>query len=90
MRKAAKQILLCAAALLLVCIVCRAAFFDHINIYIPLQGTVQPGTEIDIRQPDVLRPGRVEERAGYLRIPVYPESRGEADLVYGSAENNYL
>ena len=87
MRKAAKQILLCAAALLLVCIVCRAAFFDHINIYIPLQGTVQPGTEIDIRQPDVLRPGRVEERAGYLRIPVYPESRGEADLLYGSAEN---
>ena len=54
MRKAVKQILLCAAALLLVCLACRAAFFDHLNIYIPLQGATEPEAEIRVEQPDIL------------------------------------
>ena len=58
MRKAVKQILLCAAALLLVCLACRAAFFDHLNIYIPLQGATEPEAEIRVEQPDAF--GEIE------------------------------
>ena len=83
MRKAAKQILLCTAALLLVCIVCRIAFFDHLNIYLPMRDDGQP-EEITVLQPDVLRIGEPEPCNGYLRLPVYPETPGETDLKYGN------
>ena len=82
MRKAAKQILLCAAALLLVCIVCRIAFFDHLNIYLPIRDDGQ-AEKITILQPDVLRAGKAEPCNGYLQLPVYPGEHGETDLVYG-------
>ena len=90
MRKAVKQILLCAAALLLVCLACRAAFFDHLNIYIPLQGATEPEAEIRVEQPDILRAGEAESRGGYLRLPLYPAGRGETDLVYGNETDGAL
>ena len=90
MRKAAKQIILCAAALLLICLVCRAALFDHLNIYIPLQEAAQPEAKIRIEQPDVLRAGEAESRDGYLRIPVYPLEHGETDLVYRTETDSAL
>ena len=83
MRKAVKQIVLCAAALFLVCLVCRAAFFDHLNLYIPLYDAAQPEAEIRVTQPEVLRIGETEPRGGYLRLSVYPGVPGEADLIYG-------
>ena len=70
MRKAAKQILLCAAALLLVCIVCRIAFFDHLNIYLPIRDDGQ-AEKITILQPDVLRAGEAEPCNGYLQLRLY-------------------
>ena len=90
MRKAAKQIILCATALFLICLVCRAAFFDHLNIYIPLQETAQPETEIRIEQPEVLRTGEAEPHGGFLRLPVYPAGHGETDLVYGNETDGAL
>ena len=90
MRKAAKQIILCATALFLICLVCRAAFFDHLNIYIPLQETAQPETEIRIEHPEVLRTGEAEPHGGYLRLPVYPAGHGETDLVYGNETDGAL
>ena len=90
MRKAVKQILLCAAALLLVCLACRAAFFDHLNIYIPLQGATEPEAEIRVEQPDILMAGEAESRGGYLRLPLYPAGRGETDLVYGNETDGAL
>lgn len=90
MRKAVKQILLCAAALLLVCLACRAAFFDHLNIYIPLQGATEPEAEIRVEQPDILMAGEAESLGGYLRLPLYPAGRGETDLVYGNETDGAL
>ena len=89
MRKAIKQIVLCAAMLFLVCIVCRAAFFDHLNIYLPLQENAQPEAEIRIGQPDVLRTGKPEPCGGYLRLPVYPGIPGETDLRYGNEADGF-
>ena len=37
MRKAAKQIIVCAAALVLVCVFCRAVFVREFDLYIPLE-----------------------------------------------------
>lgn len=90
MRKAIKQILLCAIALLLICLVCRAAFFDHLNIYLPLPESAQPAAEIRVSQPEVLRTGEAEPRGGYLRLSVYPEEPGETDLTYGNDADGAL
>ena len=79
MRKAAKQIVLCAAALLLCCIVCRIAFFSHLNLYIPLTEA-----KISVTQPEILRIGETEKRDSYLLVSVYPVHPGETDLLAGS------
>ena len=84
MKNAARQIILSAAALLVCCFVIRAAFFDHLNIYIPLYEDGQPAPEIRLSNPDVMRLGETEIRSGYVRIPVWPESAGETDLIAGA------
>ena len=47
MRKAIKQIAVCAVLLLLFCLVCRFAFYRSYTAFIPLQ----PGTEENFREP---------------------------------------
>ncbi len=90
MRKAVKQILLCAAALFLICLVCRAAFFEHLNIFLPLPEAAQTETEIRVSQPDVLRIGEAEPHGGFLRLAVYPGEPGETDLIYGNETDGAL
>ena len=90
MRKAAKQIILCAAALLLFCVVCRAAFFDHLNIWIPLPDGEQEMPRITFDGPDVWRIGETEARGGYLRVPVYPKEAGEASLLAGTDRQDQM
>lgn len=84
MKNAARQIILCAAALLVCCFIIRAAFFDHLNLYIPLYEDGQPAPEIRLSDPDVIRLGETETRSGYVRIPVYAENAGETDLIAGA------
>ena len=82
MRKAAKQIILCAAILFLCCVICRIAFFDHLNIYLPLR---EPGLReilITAENPEVVRIGEPDEHTWYVWVPVYPESVGNSDLVF--------
>ena len=86
MRKAAKQILVCAAVLLLVCAVCRAAFFRGISIYVRAADGGTEDRRVSVRNGEVVRPGEAERRGGYLKIPVYARQRGEAELVYGGWE----
>ena len=86
MRKAAKQILVCAAVLLLVCAVCRAAFFRGISIYVPAAEDGTEDRQVSIRHRDVVRDGEAERRGGYLRIPVYAQQRGEAEVIYSDWE----
>ena len=81
MRKAAKQIVLCSALLCLCCIICRNAFFDHLNIYLPLR---EPGLReilITAENPETVRIGEPDEHTWYVWVPVYPETAGDTDLV---------
>ena len=84
MSKTARQIILCAAALLVCCLVCRAAFFDHLNIYIPLAGDMEEAPEIRLSEPGVLRTGEPEILSGYVRIAVWPEDTGDTVLLAGA------
>ena len=84
MRKAAKQIILCAVGLVLFCIVCRAAFFNQFHIYVPVPAERQENIQLRTEQPEVLRIGEAEKHDGFVKVPVYPDRPGEADLMYGS------
>lgn len=96
MRKAIKQILVCAAGLLVICVFCRFAFFDHLDVYIP-QGQflgdeprARNGEEeprFTIRQPEVLRTGSAEKKGKYLRVEVYPQGRGKTEMISDSGAN---
>ena len=87
MRKAVKQIAVCAALLLLFCLVCRFAFDRNYTAYIPLR----PGTEENFRgtdfspqieEPEMLRVGEPRIRDGYMQVSIQPEQRGETDLTF--------
>ena len=73
MRKAVKQIAVCAALLLVFCLVCRFVFYRSYTAFIPLQ----PGTEENFRdtdifpeieKPEVLRTGEPRIRDGYMQV----------------------
>ena len=93
MRKAAKQILCLAAALVAVCVVCRLAFFREFNLYVPRQGPMGTAEWLPEDAPvvaentEVLRPGKPESNERYIRIPVDPQKKGETDLQIGAGED---
>lgn len=91
MRKAAKQITVCAFILLLLCIACRILIFNQFSIYIPLaemNASEEPAEgKATAERPDVLRTGDAEYHAGYVRIPVYAEAPGGTDVIFRTAEN---
>ncbi len=90
MRKAAKQIVLCAAALALLCIACRFVFFSGFSIYYPLPETRQEIPEIRVKDPEVLTAGETEVHPGYLKVLICPHSAGQTDIVLGNEEDGYI
>lgn len=91
MRKAIKQIGVCAAILVVFCIVCRLFFFRTYIAYIPLTKPaedqlkeVPPRIVTDF--PEVAEPGKAEIRDGYLRLPVVPKGRGEVQIEVKNAQ----
>ena len=94
MKKASIQIVLCAVALIAVCVVCRLAFFRSYSVYIPISPEMeerfrQQGVSVTTEGKNAFRPGEAQVRSGYLRIPVYPEHTGQDDLYigYGNGDN---
>ena len=81
MRKAAKQILVCGALLILFCLLCRVFVFNQFSLYLPLSAEDRADPSIRVEHPEVLRVGEAEKHPHYLKVPVYPESPGEADLL---------
>ena len=88
MRKAAKQIGICAIALILFCVLCRLTVFRTYTAHIPIQERAEqtlrenksmPRAEID--QADVLRLGDITLRPGSVSIPIHPNQAGEADVL---------
>ena len=87
MRKAAKQIIACAALLAVLCILGRFAVFNRFTLYIPLaDGAGEETAEVIVDRPEVLRTGEPEIRDGYMLIPVYPLRPGEAEVRISSRE----
>ncbi len=84
MRKAAKQIIVCAILLVLFCIVCRIVFFNQFNLYFPLPDDENETISITVEEPDVLRTGEAERHKRFLAVPVYPGKKGDADVFSGN------
>ena len=85
MIKAGKQIAICAAGLILFCILSRFLFFRSYNAYIPLEQAQaeeiqEESISLKVEEPDVLHCGEPEIRRGYLRIPIQPEKPGESSI----------
>ena len=88
MHRAAKQIAVCAAALIVFCVVCRFVFFHSYTVYVPLntppeQSAQQDDVRMRIDQPEVLRADGVEFLDGYARVKVRPEHAGETMISFG-------
>ncbi len=84
MKKAARQILFCAAALVVFCIICRLTVYRDYSVYVSLPpqaaGQTAPGTQgIEFMPEDgsVLRAGEMERKGDTVRIRISPEGRGK-------------
>ena len=92
MRKAIKQIAVCALVLVICCVVCRLAVFNQFSVYVKLQDSFgaesRPELSPHVEHPEVLRAGNPEMRAGYARVPLYPEAPGETDITFGPVDSS--
>ena len=93
MRRAARQIGLCAAALMLFCLICRLTVNRSYEIFVPIYPELWDQLEAgELRRggtaPDVARFGEGRKEGNFLRIPVYPGEPGQTDfeLRDGSGE----
>ncbi len=88
MRKAAKQLLVCALLLLAVCLVCRIAFFRDYDLWVPLndreEEALARGTlTVTAASPEIVDLGEIRHQGHALRIRVQPRGPGEGDIVIG-------
>ena len=86
MKKAAWEIAVCAAVLIVFCLVCRFTFLNTYTAYVPLSGRGgealrQGGVRMTSDAPQVLH-GEIEVHPDYLRVPVHPDKAGEAFLEF--------
>jgi len=92
MRKAAKQIILCALGLILFCAVCRLTLVRTYTARIPLRPDPSgfakeigdhPGARLE--NPDVIHMGNMKIRSDYISVPVHGNHAGNTDLrIYDS------
>ena len=94
MKQAAKQIAILAAALFLICILCRVLFFRTYTLVIPLNAhstQMDPAKDLTLKleDPDVIDVSPFERRDGYLMFPVSPRQPGRTwiDIKSGDGEN---
>ncbi len=87
MRQAVKQIVVCALALILFCVVSRVTVFRAYTAHIPIhqqpasgQRTAEPRPMLEMES-GVARLGKERWRDGFVSVPVYPEKAGWTDLV---------
>ena len=81
MKKSAIQIIILAAALLIVCIVCRLAMNNTYmaEIHIPMNRGVTGGDEISVStdRPGIVEYGAPSMKNGRMRVPIRPGMAGE-------------
>ncbi len=92
-RKAARQILICGAVLLLVSIICRLAMQNTYYVDIQLNpGEAYRGHDlwVEAEDPSVLTGGEPRIRDGFLRVPVRPEGKGDTTLYVKDREGSVV
>ena len=85
LRRAAKQIIVCAFGLIVLCAVCRHTLVRKYTVYVPLEPSNKSMSHtemprIEIRKTGIIRLGETTMQDGYLRVPVYPEQPGETEI----------
>ncbi|MBR6028366.1 MAG: YdcF family protein [Clostridia bacterium] len=96
MRRAAKQIVVCALALILFCVLCRLTVFRGYTVNVPILTRAAAGQQTDgkpraeLDQPEVLRLGEATMHTGYISLPVQPGQAGEADIFLFSPQGEEL
>ncbi len=82
MRKAAKQLAVCAVIIAVLCAVSRFAFFRDLSVYIHLgYGENHPRVTAVSSDPSVMTAGETEYVGSYAKVTVRGVSRGAADLL---------
>lgn len=88
MKQAVKQILCCALALILFCVLCRLTMMRTYTARIPIHAAAEgeteenaPGLRMMIESPDVAHLGEPVRHGGFLSVPVYPDKAGRTDLL---------
>ena len=83
MRKAVKQIGLCAIALLILCVIGRFSFFHQFSICVQLPDgdAWRRDMRLAVMDPAILETGEIKFYPGYAQIPVHALSPGETDIL---------
>ena len=94
MKQAAKQIAICALALIVFCVVCRFTMMNTYTVHIPIHSPIpqetregRQRTRIEAEK-GVVHLGEETWHDGFLSVPIHPDGPGEADLriLDGSGE----
>ena len=93
--RAFKQISICAAVLIIFCVICRLTVFNSYTVYVPLPWYMEEplGDEdlsVEVEMPDVLGYGKPENRDGYVRIPIEPGHAGESFIIVHDAQGGNI
>ncbi len=81
--RAFRQIAVCAAGLILFCVICRFTVFNSYTAVIPLppqreESIGQNDVSVKVESPEVLTHGALAVGDGYLKIPIEPGHSGES------------
>ncbi|MBO4837028.1 MAG: YdcF family protein [Clostridia bacterium] len=86
MRKAAKQIAVCAGILILFCVMCRLVFYREYTVYAAVNPREQEALlngrmRMELDSPDTLHAEQPEIGDGFVRIRIRPQKAGKADIL---------
>ena len=93
MRKALKQILWCAAGLVVFCVLCRYVFFNRFSIWIPVSNIPeaadgQQNVTVALDGPAVKLEDISMREGGYAQLSLMPQEKGETDIQINPDTDN--
>lgn len=83
MKKAAKQVIISALLLLILCLVCRVFFYRTYTVYFPMADApeVLPSVRVYSDDPEIAAVADLRVGDNYLIIPVIPGTAGSTTLI---------
>lgn len=89
MKQAAKQIIACALALTVFCVICRLTVSRTYTARIPIYQQAE-ASRTESERPEVAQVGEPKARDGYLSVPVRPGQAGETDIRVYDQDGNEI